>query len=71
MRRVFGRQDVVRRWRHRLAPNPWKDRPESRPKIGKRLRRLVWLWWPWAILAIVLTAANSGAGPSPRVCWLV
>jgi len=58
-RSFYRRRRLVRRWRYRLAPDPWRDRPKAPPALGKRLRRVIWLWWPWAILAVVFTARDQ------------
>jgi cardiolipin synthase len=52
-----GGRSLARRWKH-LTPDRRKGRPKGAPGIGKRLRRLIWLWWPWAIVSIALTATQ-------------
>ena len=48
-----------RHWRHRLEPDPWKDRPKGPPRLGKRIKRLLWVWWPWALLGVAFTVVDQ------------
>jgi cardiolipin synthase len=46
-----------RRFRYRPIPHRWStyrppSRTRGRPWLGTRIRRLIWLWQPWAAVAI-------------------
>lgn len=44
----FRQRQIPRRWRLRQR----QPRKRGAPWIGTRLRRLIWLWQPWALLGI-------------------
>ncbi|MEO8071146.1 MAG: phosphatidylserine/phosphatidylglycerophosphate/cardiolipin synthase family protein [Acidobacteriota bacterium] len=48
---------IPRRFRHRLAP---KTRRHMYGRLGawRRVRRLVWSWWPWAIAGVIAVIAH-------------
>jgi cardiolipin synthase len=46
------RTGVSRKWRHRLAPDPRHRRPKGVASMWLRVRRLVWSWWLWSLLAV-------------------
>lgn len=49
-RRRWHDRRVAKRWRYRLAPDPRNRPPKGLPGIWVRLRRMLWSWWPWALV---------------------
>jgi hypothetical protein len=45
---------VGRRRRGWIARNPLAGTPKGRPDALTRVRRVLWVWWPWALAALVL-----------------
>ena len=70
-------QRVVRRWRFRMAPDALTRKPKGQVPFWARARRLLWSWWPWAIvmhLGDVTTldgAGRSGMGAMALVSYLI
>ena len=58
-RRRWRRRRVPKYWRYRLAPDPLKRRPKGSLTLWARGRRLLWSWWPWAIISIVNVAQQK------------
>ena len=58
-RRRWRRRRVRKYWRYRLAPDPLKRRPKGSLSLWAQLRRLLWSWWPWAIISIVNVAQQK------------
>ena len=65
---TFRGRRLVRRWRRRMAPDPRKLPQKGPARLGTRVRRLLWAWWPWAFVAIAalvydrwVLAASTGA----------
>ena len=59
-------------WRHSAAG---QAQPKGIASIGTRLRRLVWSWWPWAVLTVWATVNDewwwaSGAALLTLVAYL-
>jgi cardiolipin synthase A/B len=52
-RRRWHDKRVAKRWRYRLAPDARSRPPKGLPGLGMRLRRLLWSWWPWAIVFLL------------------
>jgi hypothetical protein len=53
------RRRVPKHWRYRLAPDPLKRRPKGALTVWARGRRLLWSWWPWALVCIFAVARNK------------
>ena len=49
-RQRWHNRRVAKRWRYRLAPDPRTRRPKGLPGVWARLRRVLWSWWPWALV---------------------
>ena len=63
-----------RRSYHR-APDPRTSRPKGTATAWTRVRRLIWSWWPWALLAVYFINTRQwwgalGAGAWAAVCSL-
>jgi cardiolipin synthase len=74
--RRWRQRNVPRRWRYKLAPNPLDQRPKGVPGIWGRGRRLLWSWWPWAIVAVWTAAIHewgwaAGTGAMAFVSYLI
>jgi cardiolipin synthase A/B len=49
---LWNQRPHRRRRSYRPAPDPRMTRPKGIATAWTRVRRLIWSWWPWAILAI-------------------
>jgi cardiolipin synthase A/B len=49
---LFNQRPHRRRRGYRPAPDPRLTRPKGIATLWTRVRRLIWSWWPWAILCI-------------------
>lgn len=50
--RLLHRQPLRRRPSYRPPPDPRYSKPKGVDTAWTRIRRLLWSWWPWALLAI-------------------
>jgi cardiolipin synthase len=48
-----------RRQSYRPAPDPRYTKPKGMATAWTRIRRLIWSWWPWALLAVYLIAQRE------------
>ena len=62
-RRRWHDRRVAKRWRYRLAPDARSRPPKGLPGLGMRLRRMLWSWWPWAIVFILAMVTTAGTWP--------
>lgn len=49
--RWWRQRRVSRDWRRKLAPDPRFRAPKGRFSFWTRARRLLWAWWPWALVS--------------------
>ena len=66
----------MRRWRHRMAPDPLTRKPKGVTTFWGRARRLFWSWWVWALLYLWATATDrwswaAGAGAMAFISYLI
>ena len=66
----------MRRWRHRMAPDPLTRKPKGLTTFWGRARRLFWSWWVWALLYLWATATDrwgwaAGAGAMAFISYLI
>jgi cardiolipin synthase len=64
-----------RRHGYRPAPDPRLTRPKGIATAWTRVRRLIWSWWPWAILCVYFIDQHAwwwalGVGAWSGVCSL-
>ena len=69
---------IPRAWKYRLWPESAAERrrPIGLPGLWTRLRRLLWSWWVWALIAIVMLARHEwgwaiGTGLTAAVAYLL
>src|SRR4051812_30604263 len=72
----FRGQRMVRRWRHRMAPDPLTRKPKGAVPFWARARRLFWSWWVWALLYLWATVARewnwaAGCGAMALLSYLI
>lgn len=65
-----------RRRRRRLATDPLKRAPKGLASFWTRGRRLLWSWWPWALVCFVLVETREwwwalGAGAMGLISYLI
>ena len=65
----FRGRRLVRRWRRRLAPDPRKLAKKGPARFATRLRRVLWAWWPWAIVAIAALIDDRWALAAGTGAW--
>jgi cardiolipin synthase len=64
-----------RRSSYRPAPDPRMTRPKGIATLWTRVRRLIWSWWPWAILSVYFIDQHAwwwafGVGVWSGICSL-
>jgi len=67
---------VPRRWRRGIALDPRYQQARGRPSLWTRVRRLLWSWWPWFVVAVVTAYDDRwgwafGTGAMAFVSYLV
>lgn len=58
-----------RRHSYRPAPDPRYTKPKGMATAWTRIRRLLWSWWPWALLAVYLIDQRQWWGAFGVALW--
>lgn len=71
----WRQRNVPRRWRYRLAPDAAYRRPKGPPDLFMRVRRVLWAWWPWAVVCLLMLVLDKWwwalfTGSMATVCYL-
>jgi cardiolipin synthase len=49
---------IPRRLKRRFSSDPRLRPPKGKPTPWERVRRLLWSWWPWAVLGVIYAVAD-------------
>lgn len=68
--RLFSnRQPLRRRPSYRPAPDPRQTKPKGATTLWTHVRRLIWSWWPWALVVVYLIDKREWWGAFGVSLW--
>ena len=53
------RRPPLRRQSYRPPPDAWHTKPKGTATAWTRIRRLLWSWWPWALLCVYFMVQDN------------
>lgn len=67
--RVLRHQPLRRRASYRPPPDPRYQKPKGIATAWTRVRRLLWSWWPWALLCVYFITQSNWWGAVVVGLW--
>src|SRR5215204_253519 len=67
--RLLESRPHLRRHSYRQAPDARQTKPKGSATLWTRVRRLIWSWWPWALVALYLIDRRQWWGAFGVALW--